>query len=181
MNEVEQQVWEWCSIARYAADTSLIHKYKLTALDRAVRGASDIATAQNLTVFNSTQSILQHCRRWSDKAIKEYYRAYEVLTHERGGKPPTHRQTTQFRENGKRPWIVEHPYPIKIIKDNIIAGYSTQQIYDWIWEYGTSVILLREEDPKMTTCKTVEEAHSRYDHIKILDHPHFSEHKEAGQ
>ena len=180
MNEVEQQVYEHCRLAHHINLSQLQNKYKLNVIDKCLRGASDVATANNLTVSNWTGSILQWCQRWSERALDQYWEAQRVLTSEREGKPPTHRQVTFYRlPNGKRPWIVEHQYPFKIIKEHVQAGATVDFIYDWIWEYGRATILLKEEDPDLLYCKTEEEAHGRYDHVKIVHHPHFIEQKDT--
>ena len=72
MNEVEQQVYEHCRLAHHINLSQLQNKYKLNIIDKCLRGASDVATANNLTVSNWTGSILQWCQRWSERALHQY-------------------------------------------------------------------------------------------------------------
>lgn len=159
------QIYALCNLARICSDAPILQKHRRTMVDTAIRAASNIITAETLSVYNSTASILQWCPWWSERALDLYQQL-------RSGK--THRQTAHIRINGKRPWTVEHPYPVNIIKHRIYNGASTVEIVDWMLQYGRAVVILHEENKSLVqSCKTEAEAHNRYENIRIVRHPVF--------
>lgn len=176
LNEVQQQQLILCDLAHEVAQRDLVLKYKKMSIAHIIRQASDLQSSQSLDVYNSTSSMLQHCRRWSDRAIDLYTQINRTLTEQRGGKPPSHRQCTQWRDSrGKRPFLVEHEYPLQIIRHHILEDqFHTTDIFNWIQQYGAATVILHEEDPPLITCVREHEAKDRYKHIRTRTHPHFS-------
>lgn len=159
------QIYQLCNLARICSDAAILQKHRRTLVDTAIRAASNIVTAENLLVYNSTASILQWCPWWSERALQLYQ---QIRGHR------THRQTAHSRIDGKRPWTVEHRYPLNIIKHRIYNGASTDEIVTWMLRYGRSAIVLHEENRLLLqSCKTEEEAYNRYENINIIRHPHF--------
>jgi hypothetical protein len=168
----QQQIYALCTLAKICSDAPILQKHRRTMVDTAIRAASNIVTAESTVVYNSTASILQWGVWWSERALLLYNQL-------RSGK--THRQTTHSKINGKRPWTVEHQYPLNIIKHEIYNGADVEYIVDWMNTYGRAVIILHEENRLLLqSCKTLEEAHNRYANIVIVRHPHFDQQKEAG-
>ena len=175
-NAMDEQIYEWCRLAHVAQNSSLLHKYSRTIIDSCIRGASNIETCGSTSVHCNTSSILQWGRWWSESALQHYNAVREQLTVTRKGKPPTHLQITNYRENGKRPWTVEHRYPLNIIKQRVYAGASVEEIYTWIKAYGVAVIILHTENATLQSyTKTEKEAQDRYQNITILQHPNFKD------
>jgi hypothetical protein len=163
--ESQQQIYELCTLAKLCSDAPILQKHRRTMVDTAIRAASNIVTAESTAVYNSTASILQWCPWWSERALHLYYQL-------RSGK--THRQTSHIRIDGKRPWTVEHEYPLNIIKHEIYNGASVEYIVNWMNTYGRAVVILHEENRLLLqSCKTLEEANNRYANIVIVRHPHF--------
>lgn len=163
--EAQHQIVTLCSLAKLCSDAPLEQKHRRTLVDTALRAASNIITAESTAVYNSTASILQWGVWWSEAALNLYNQL-------RGGK--SHRQTAHIRINGKRPWTVEHRYPLNIIKHEIYSGADVEYIVDWMMRYGAATVVLHEENKSLLqSCKTLEEAHNRYENIVIVRHPHF--------
>ncbi len=168
----QDQIYALCELARICSDAPILQKHRRTMVDTAIRAASNIVTAECTAVYNSTASILQWCPWWSERALQ----LYQQLKGHR-----THRQTSHIRINGKRPWTVEHEYPVNIIKHRINNGASTDEIVSWMNKYGRAVVILHEENKLLLqSCKTETEAQHRYENITIVRHPHFEQQKEAG-
>lgn len=153
-------------ICRNISDSPIEHRYRRSLVDAAVRAASTIVSTGGTKAFCSTGSILQWNRFWSDEAIDLYYNL-------KGSK--THRQTVHVRIDGRRPWTLEHRYPLNIIKHEIYDGASPQAIVDWMIQYGYSVVILHSQQPELQSCKTLEAAKDRYANISFKVHPHFEQ------
>ena len=159
------QIYALCNLAKICNDAPILQKHRRTMVDAAIRAASNIVTAESISVYNSTDSILQWGVWWSERALHLYQ---QIKGHR------THRQTTNIRIDGKRPWTVEHEYPVNIIKHHIYNGYLTDEIVSWMLRYGRAVVVLHEENKLlMQSCKTETEAQHRYENISIVRHPHF--------
>ena len=174
----EQQAQCYLHVAWYAAQTPLDRKYAYNIVDRALRGASDIISCECTAVVNNTASVLQWCVHWSHDALDTYWIVQEQLTEQREGKPPTHRQITQARDDaGKRWWTVEHQYPILIPNTGLLdEGWSQAHLIDWMMRYGKATIVTQRENARLTNhTKCMEEASSRYDSasITVCRHPQF--------
>lgn len=163
--EALHQITTLCSLAKTCSDAPLEQKHRRTLVDAALRASSNIITAESTAVYNSTASILQWGVWWSERALYLYNQL-------RGSK--SHRQTAHIRINGKRPWTVEHRYPLNIIKHEIYNGASVDYIVDWMMCYGAATVILHEENKiLLRSCKTLQEAQHRYENIVIVRHPHF--------
>lgn len=166
------QIYALCNLARICSDAPILQKHRRTMVDTAIRAASNIVTAESTAVYNSTASILQWCPWWSERALDLYH---QLKGHR------THRQTSHIRINGKRPWTVEHRYPLNIIKHEIYNGASVDYIVDWMMRYGAATVVLHEENKSLLqSCKTLQEAQHRYENITIVRHPYFEQQLEAG-
>lgn len=176
MSEWKDQSIEYLRLAHHIAQTDLIIKYKKSILDRCLRGASDLISCESINVHNNTMSMLQWCIRWSEKALETYYEVGELLTEQRGGKPPTHRQICNARDaSGTRYWTVEHEHPLIIPKEGLMfENWSFDQLLDWMFTYGSATIITQSENKSLTSfTKDMEEAKKRYSDvsIKVLLHP----------
>ena len=158
-----------------ANNTTLLQKYKKSLLDTLLRRASDIISSEDIKVHNNTASNIQHCKRWSKAAVEQYYAERDRLTEQRNGRPPTHRQLCELRdENGKRLWLCEHRYPLLIPKTKLLEGCSFEEISNWMFEYGYCTIIKREEDANLLLTTLDESvAKERYKNagITITIHP----------
>ena len=173
------QAETYLHVAWYAAQTSLDRKYAYNIVDRALRGASDIISCESCSVVNNTASVIQWCVHWSHDALDTYWIVQEQLTEQSDGKPPTHRQITQARDDaGKRWWTVEHQYPILIPKIGLLdEGWSQAYLIDWMMEFGKATIVTQPENARLTNhTKSMEEAATRYSDasITVCRHPHWN-------
>tara|TARA_A100001015_G_scaffold291635_1_gene366040 strand:+ start:400 stop:945 length:546 start_codon:yes stop_codon:yes gene_type:complete len=169
-------------IAHYSTQINLNRKFAYNIVDRALRAASDILSAESLNVVNNTASVIQWCRQWSDQALHEYWTIRDELTETRNGKPPTHRQICNYRDiNRKRPFTVEHEYPILIPKKGILDdGWTEDQLRVWMYKYGRATIITQAENARLLNhTADMQIAAKRYDNasITICDHPHFGDDK----
>ena len=165
-------------IAHYSTQINLNRKFAYNIVDRALRAASDILSAESLNVVNNTASVIQWCRQWSDQALHEYWTIRDELTETRNGKPPTHRQICNYRDiNRKRPFTVEHEYPVLIPKKGILDdGWTEDQLRDWMYKYGRATIITQAENARLLNHTADQQiAAKRYSTAKILicQHPHF--------
>lgn len=166
-------------IAYYSTQINLNRKFAYNIVDKALRSASDIISAECLNVVNNTMSVIQWCKQWSDQALHEYWQIKDILTEERGGKPPTHRQICNYRDlNRKRPFTVEHEYPILIPKRGVLDDHWTEdQLRDWMWRYGRATIITHAENDRLLNHTADQQiAAKRYKtaNIVICKHPHFT-------
>lgn len=167
-------------LAHYTTTLQLDRKFKYNIIDRTLRAASDIISAESTRVVNNTASVLQWTKWWSSDALFQYWEICEELTSIRNGKPPTHRQITQYRDaNGKRPFTVEHEYPILIPKKGVLDDrWTNQQLNDWMFQYGRATIITQEENARLLShTADMQIARKRYSDasIVICDHPHFQQ------
>jgi hypothetical protein len=167
-------------IAHYSTQINLNRKFAYNIVDRALRAASDILSAESLNVVNNTASVIQWTKWWSDQALHQYWQIKDRLTELRNGKPPTHRQITQWRDAlGKRPFTVEHEYPILIPKKGVLDDkWTEQQLKDWMFQYGRATIITQEENARLLShTADMQIARKRYSDAKITicDHPHFKD------
>jgi hypothetical protein len=174
-----QQAKACLHVAWYSAQTELDRKYAYNIVDRTLRAGSDIISSESCSVVNNTGSVIQWCVNWSHDALDTYWIVKEQLTHQRDGKPPTHRQITQARdENKKRWWTVEHQYPILIPKIGLLdEGWSESYLIDWMMEFGKATIVTQSENSRLTNhTKSMEEASNRYKdaNIVVCRHPYFA-------
>lgn len=159
----------------YATRVELDRKFASSVVDRTLRASSDIISAENVSVVNNTASVLQWCKYWSVEALELYYRVEKELS-EQKGKPPSHRQVTQERdEQNKRYWTVEHQYPILIPKTNLLDNnWSEQTLVDWMFKYGKATIVTQEENDRLLPyTQDMDLASKRYNqaNITITTHP----------
>lgn len=167
-------------IAWYSTQISLNRKFAYNIVDKALRGASDIISSECLNVVNNTMSVIQWCRQWSHDALDEYWTIRDILTEERGGKPPTHRQICNWRNYaGKRPFTVEHEYPILIPKKGVLDdGWTETNLRDWMYQYGRATIITQVENARLLNhTADMQIAAKRYatGGIIICQHPHFGD------
>lgn len=165
-------------LAWYATTLKLDRKFKYNIIDRSLRGASDIISAESTSVVNNTASVLQWTKWWSDGALQVYWQIRDELTEQRKGKPPTHRQITQWRDpQRKRPFTVEHEYPILIPKKGVLDdGWTEAELQDWMFQYGRATIITQAENARLLNhTADMQIARKRYvdASITICDHPHF--------
>jgi len=173
----QAQVDEYLGIAFEIGQSNLVHKFKRSILDYCLRGASDIISCENLNINNNTASMLQWCMRWTHEAMDMYWVAEEMLTAQRDGKPPTHRQIVDARsDNGKRFWTVEHEHPLLIAKTGLMEEqWSFNQIQDWMYKYGYATIVTQKENKRLLkTTKSMEVAKQRYSDagMYVVMHPY---------
>jgi len=164
--------------AWYCAQLPCNRKFAYNLVDRALRSASDVLSSECDNVVNNTMSVIQWCRAWSEAALHEYSQIQTTLTEERAGKPPTHRQICNWRtRSGKRPFTVEHEYPILIPKKGVLDnGWTEDALRDWMWKYGAATIITQEENARLLNhTEDMSIASRRYEdaHIKRRRHPHF--------
>lgn len=140
MNDWNDESDRLLRLAYYIAQLDLMRHYKISMLDKAIRSASDILSCESTRVHNNTGSMLQWCLRWTEDAQRIYWE----------NKKSTHRITTQGRDaNGKRLWAVEHPHPLKNVKDLLLEGCSYDTFIEWMKEYGHAVIVSQAELAKL--------------------------------
>jgi hypothetical protein len=180
METWKQDVNKLIHLAWYSAHLNVNRKFAYNMVDKALRSASDILSAECDNVVNNTMSVIQWCRLWSDEALHRYWLVKEQLTDQRAGKPPTHRQICQARdERGKRWWTVEHEYPILIPKKGVLDdGWSEVDLRIWMWEFGRATIITQEENARLINhTDDMSVAKVRYSSAKILvcTHPHFEQ------
>ena len=177
MVDWKQQAYTWIEIAHSCTLTPLLPKYQYHVIDRCLRGASDIISAESTSVHSNTASLIQWCKQWSSEALFKYQMFKDELTEQRGGKPPTHRQVCNARdERGKRWFTCEHEYPIIIPKKGVRDhGWSLQQLRDWMWQYSKVTIILHSENDKLLPwTEDMSIAAKRYENagIVVCEHPH---------
>lgn len=178
MSDWKDEVLSLLHIAYYTSQQPLNRKFAYNIIDRTLRGASDILSSESTSVVNNTASVLQWCKQWSEQAVSVYFTVEQMLTEQRGGKPPTHRQITQAKNNNnKRYWTVEHEYPILIPKTGILDNNWTEaQLVDWMFEYGKATIITQEENARLIShTKDMSLAEKRYSNagVLIVQHPYF--------
>jgi hypothetical protein len=166
-------------LAWYSAQLPINRKFAYNMVDKALRSASDVLSAECDNVVNNTMSVLQWCRQWSHGALDCYWTIKDELTEQRGGKPPTHRQICNYRdEQGKRPFTVEHEYPILIPKRGVLDDHWTEEaLRDWMWQYGRATIITQAENSRLLNHTDDQQiAAKRYETggVVICQHPHFS-------
>jgi len=174
-----QDVDRLIHIAHYTCQLGLNRKFSYNMVDKALRSASDILSAECDNVVNNTMSVIQWCRQWSDEALHRYDLVKDQLTEQRGGKPPTHRQICNARdEHRKRWWTVEHEYPILIPKRGVLDdAWSEATLRNWMWEYGRATIITQTENARLLNhTADMQIARQRYSsaNIQICRHPHFT-------
>ena len=167
-------------LAWYSAQLPINRKFAYNMVDKALRSASDVLSAECDNVVNNTMSMIQWCRQWSHDALDCYWTIKDELTELRGGKPPTHRQICNYRdEAGKRPFTVEHEYPILIPKKGVLDDHWTEdELRDWMWQYGRATIITQAENARLLNhTEVMEVAQKRYSDasIVICQHPHFQQ------
>jgi len=176
----QQDVDGLIHLAWYCAHAPVLRKFAYNMVDRSLRSASDVLSAECQNVVNNTMSVIQWCRWWSHDALDEYWTIRDRLTEERAGKPPTHRQICQWRDaNGKRPFTVEHEYPILIPKKGVLdRGWTEAELRDWMWQYGRATIITHAENQRLLA-HTEDQAIAakRYSEggVVVCQHPHFVE------
>lgn len=174
-----KDVEELIHIAHYSTTLKLDRKFKYNIVDKALRSASDILSAESLRVVNNTASVIQWCKQWSQAALYRYEEIDERLTSARDGKPPTHRQICEWRDEfRKRPFTVEHEYPILIPKKGVLDDHWTEsQLREWMFEFGRATIITQEENARLLNhTADMQIAAKRYANAKIFvkQHPHFT-------
>jgi hypothetical protein len=167
----------WIDIAWSCMLTPLLPKYQYHVLDRCLRGASDIISCETTAVHSNTASLIQWCKTWSSEALFKYQDIKDELTEERNGKPPTHRQICNARDDRNKRWFTcEHEYPIIIPKKGVRDyGWTRSQLRDWMWRYSRVTIILNSENDKLLPfTEDMELASKRYEdaNIIICEHPH---------
>ena len=104
------------------------------------------------------------------------------MTHERKGKPPTHRQICNARDGQNRRWFTcEHEYPMIIPKKGVREGHwNLQELRDWMWRYSKVTIILNSENEKLIPfTEDMDLAAKRYEDagIVVCEHPqHLTQH-----
>ena len=180
MDKLWEQEDKLIHVAYYATTLGMNRKFAYNLVDRALRAASDVLSAECVNVVNNTASVIQWTTQWSEAAMDEYARIDALLTEKRGGKPPTHRQITQWRDcRGKRPFTVEHEYPILIPKKGVLDDkWTEEQLNVWMWKYGRATIITHPENDRLLNHKAdMQIASKRYKtaNINVLNHPNFKE------
>ena len=113
---------------------------------------------------------------WSQEALYQYWEINEELTSIRNGKPPTHRQICNARdEQGKRWFTCEHEYPIIIPKKGVRdGGWSLRRLRNWMWTYSRVTIILNSENDRLLPfTEDMDLAAKRYEDagITVCEHP----------
>ena len=180
MKDWEQEVDKLIHVAYYTTTLGMNRKFAYNLVDRALRAASDILSARCVNVVNNTASVLQWTVQWSEAAYDKYQQINKRLTEKRDGKPPTHRQITQWRDAySKRPFTVEHEYPILIPKKGVLDDrWTEQELKDWMWKYGRATIITHPENDRLLNhTADMQIARKRYSDAKIIicNHPHFKD------
>lgn len=174
----QQDVDQLIHLAWYSTQLNLNRKFAYNIVDRALRAASDILSAECDNVVNNTMSVIQWCRQWSEAALHQYTHINSILTEQREGKPPTHRQICNWRDSsGKRPFTVEHEYPILIPKKGVLdLNWTEETLRDWMWQYGRATIITQAENQRLLNHTDDQGiAAKRYSEggVVICQHPHF--------
>jgi len=169
-------------LAWYSTQLNLNRKFAYNMVDKALRSASDVLSCECENVVNNTMSVIQWCHQWSHNALDQYWAIKDKLTHERKGKPPTHRQICNWRDAlGKRPFTVEHEFPILIPKKGVLDNQWTEdQLRTWMWQYGRATIITQAENARLLNhTDDMQVAKTRYKSggVVICSHPHFFETK----
>ena len=165
-------------LAWYSTQLNCNRKFAYNMVDKALRSASDVLSCECDNVVNNTMSVIQWCRQWSCNALDEYWKIRDILTEQREGKPPTHRQICNWRdEHGKRPFTVEHEYPILIPKKGVLDDKWTEtRLNEWMWQYGRATIITQAENARLLN-HTADQAIAAKRYINggvvICQHPHF--------
>jgi len=180
MHDWEQEVDKLIHVAHYTGTLGMNRKFAYNLVDRALRAASDVLSAQCINVVNNTASVIQWTVQWSEAAFDEYQRIDALLTEERSGKPPTHRQITQWRDaSNKRPFTVEHEYPILIPKKGVLDDrWTEEELTVWMWKYGRATIITHPENARLlnhTDCMEIASKRYKTANIKTLKHPTFAQ------
>ena len=168
----------WIDLAYSCMNTEMLPKYQYHVLDRCLRGASDIISCETTAVHSNTASLIQWCKQWSKGAVKEYADVFQILKDSRSGKPPTHRQVCEARdENRKRLFTAEHKFPIMIPKKGIRdRGWTLEEARDWMWQHSKVTIVTYAENKRLlpfTEDMTI--ASKRYSDagIEVCIHPKY--------
>ena len=182
MDDWQIQAYTWIVIAYSCMNTPQLPKYQYHVLDRCLRGASDIISCESTKVHSNTASLIQWCKLWSDRALDHYWNLRDQMTHERKGKPPTHRQICNARDGQNRRWFTcEHEYPMIIPKKGVREGHwNLQELRDWMWRYSKVTIILNSENEKLIPfTEDMDLAAKRYEDagIVVCEHPqHLTQH-----
>ena len=176
--EWKKQANIWIDLAYSCMNTEMLPKYQYHVLDRCLRGASDIISCETTAVHSNTASLIQWCKQWSKGAVKEYAEVFQILKDSRSGKPPTHRQVCEARdENRKRLFTAEHKFPIMIPKKGIRdRGWTLEEARDWMWQHSKVTIVTYAENKRLlpfTEDMTI--ASKRYEDagIEVCIHPKY--------
>ena len=176
--EWKKQANIWIDLAYSCMNTEMLPKYQYHVLDRCLRGASDIISCETTAVHSNTASLIQWCKQWSKGAVKEYADVFQILKDSRSGKPPTHRQVCEARdENRKRLFTAEHKFPIMIPKKGIRdRGWTLEEARDWMWQHSKVTIVTYAENKRLlpfTEDMTI--ASKRYEDagIEVCIHPKY--------
>ena len=170
----------WIDLGYSCMNTEMLPKYQYHILDRCLRGASDIISCETTDVHSNTASLIQWCKQWSKGAIKEYQDVFQILKDSRSGKPPTHRQVCESRdEKRKRLFTAEHKFPIMIPKKGIRdRGWTLEEARDWMWQHSKVTIVTQAENSRLLPfTEDMEIASKRYDDAgsEVCIHPNFLE------
>lgn len=153
MNDWMSEAKTLMRLAHHIASLDLMRHYKVAMMDKAVRAASDILSCETTRVHNNTSSMIQWCLQWTEDAQRIYWE----------NKKSTHRITTFGRDNtGKRLWSVEHPFPLKNVKDLLLNGCSYDTFEEWMIEFGRAVIVSQAELARLPQLGT-----DRYEQLNI--------------
>ena len=176
--EWKKQANIWIDLAYSCMNTEMLPKYQYHVLDRCLRGASDIISCETTAVHSNTASLIQWCKQWSKGAVKEYADVFQILKDSRSGKPPTHRQVCEARdENRKRLFTAEHKFPIMIPKKGIRdRGWTLEEARDWMWQHSKVTIVTYAENKRLLPfTEDMEIASKRYSDagIEVCIHPRY--------
>ena len=72
MNNWTEEVDKLLHVAHYCTTLHMNRKFAYNLVDRSLRAASDVLSAQCTNVVNNTASVLQWTTQWSEEAMTEY-------------------------------------------------------------------------------------------------------------